>query len=217
MWKLDHKEDWSLKNWCFRTVVLKTLESPLDSKEMKSVNPKGNQPWIFIGRTDVETEAPIYWLPDVKTLLILTDPDAGKDWKREKAMTEDEMVGASLTQWTWVWVNSRSWWWTEAWCAVVHGVAKSWTRMRDWTDWHQGSSPSFFILIEKHLSWTFPRCWIETNKTAVKTWVTPAPILTSWSPFCYVWLAYGFGGCLEILVEKYQAMCIESDFVLNSQ
>ena len=105
----------------------------------------------------------------------------------------------------------------EAWCAVVHGVAKSWTRMRDWTDWHQGSSPSFFILIEKHLSWTFPRCWIETNKTAVKTWVTPAPILTSWSPFCYVWLAYGFGGCLEILVEKYQAMCIESDFVLNSQ
>ena len=105
----------------------------------------------------------------------------------------------------------------EAWCAVVHGVAKSWTRMRDWTDWHQGSSPSFFILIEKHLSWTFPRCWIETNKTAVKTWVTPAPILTSWSPFCYVWPAYGFGGCLEILVEKYQAMCIESDFVLNSQ
>ena len=105
----------------------------------------------------------------------------------------------------------------EAWRAAVHGVTKSQTRLSNWTDWHQGSSQRCFILIEKHLSWTFPRCWIETNKTAVKTWVIPAPILTSWSPFCYVWPAYGFGGCLEILVEKYQAMWIESDFVLNSQ
>ena len=90
---LDHKESWALKNWCFWTVVLeKTLESPLDCKEIKLVNPKGNQSWIFIGRTD--TEAPILWPPDGKNWLIGKDPDAGKDWRQdEKRMTEDEMVG----------------------------------------------------------------------------------------------------------------------------
>ena len=92
MWKLDYKESWALKNWYFLTVVLeKTLESPLDCKEIKPVNPKGNQPWIFIGRTEAET--PILWPPDVKNWLI-EYPDAGKDWRREvKGMTEDEMVG----------------------------------------------------------------------------------------------------------------------------
>ena len=80
MWELDHKEDWALKNWCFWTVVLeKTLESPLDSKEIKPVNPKGNQPWTYIGRTDAEAEAPIIWPSDVKSQLIRKDPDAGKD------------------------------------------------------------------------------------------------------------------------------------------
>ena len=95
MWQLDHKGGWALKNWCLYTVVLeKTLESPLDSKKIKPINPKGNQPWIFIGRTDVETEAPILWPPDVKSLLIRKDPDAGKDWRQEeKRVTEDEMVG----------------------------------------------------------------------------------------------------------------------------
>ena len=94
MWELDHKEVWAPKNWCFRFVVLeKTLESPLDSKDIKPVNPKGNQPWIFIGRTDVETEDPILWPPDVDSRLIEKDPDAGKDWgQEEKGMTEDEMV-----------------------------------------------------------------------------------------------------------------------------
>ena len=84
-----------LKNWCFRTVVLeKTLESLLDSKEIKPINPKGNQLWIFIGRTDAEAEAPILWPPEVKSLLIGKDPDAGKDWRQEeKVTTEDEMVG----------------------------------------------------------------------------------------------------------------------------
>ena len=92
---LDHKESWVLKNWCFQTVVLqKTLESPFDSKEIKPVNPKRNQPWVFIERTDAEIEAPILWLPDVKNQLMGKDPDAGKDWSQEeKAMTEDEMVG----------------------------------------------------------------------------------------------------------------------------
>ena len=95
MWELDHKQGWALKNWCLWTVVLeKTLESPLDSKEIKSVNPKGNQPWIFIGRTDAEAAAPILWPPEEKSQVIRKDPDAGKDWRlEEKGKTEDEMVG----------------------------------------------------------------------------------------------------------------------------
>ena len=94
MWELDHKEGWALKNWCFWTVVLeKILESPLDCKEIQPVNPKGNQSWIFIGRTDAEAEAPILWPSDGKRWLIVKDPDAEKDWGQEKWATEDEMVG----------------------------------------------------------------------------------------------------------------------------
>ena len=94
MWELDHKESWVPKNWCFQTVLLeKTLESPLNCKEINPVNLKGNQSWIFIGRTDVEAEAPILWPPDVKSRLIGKDPDAGRDWgQEEKGMTEDEMT-----------------------------------------------------------------------------------------------------------------------------
>ena len=94
MWELDHKEGWEMKNWCFWIVVLeKTLESPLDSKEIKPVNPKGNQPWMFIGRTDAEAEDLILWPPDANSQLIGKDPDAGKDWgQEEKGVTEDEMV-----------------------------------------------------------------------------------------------------------------------------
>ena len=95
MWELDYSESWAPKNWCFWTVVLqKTLESPLDCKEIQIVHPKGNQSWIFIGRTDAEAEAPILWPPDVKNWLIGKDADAGKDWRQEeKGMTEDEIVG----------------------------------------------------------------------------------------------------------------------------
>ena len=94
MWELDYKESWALKNWCFWTVVLeKTLESPLNCKEIQPVHPKGNQPWIFIGRTDVEVETPILWPPDVKNWLIWKDLDAGKDWRQEKGMIDNEMVG----------------------------------------------------------------------------------------------------------------------------
>jgi len=94
MWELDHKKDWALKNWCFWIVVLeKTLESPLDSKNIKPVNPKGNQPWIFIGRTDAEAEALTLLPPDAKSWLTGKDPDAGKDWRREKGTTKNEMVG----------------------------------------------------------------------------------------------------------------------------
>ena len=93
--KKKKKESWGLENWCFWTVMLeKTLESPLDCKEIQSVNPKGNRSWIFIGRTDAEAETPILWPPDAKNWLIGKDPDAGKDWRREKkGTTEDEMVG----------------------------------------------------------------------------------------------------------------------------
>ena len=96
MWELDHKESWMPKNWCFWTVVLeKTLESPLDCKEIQPVHPKGNQSWIFIGRTDAEAETPILWPPDAKNWLIEKDLDAGTDWRREeeKGTIEDEMVG----------------------------------------------------------------------------------------------------------------------------
>ena len=95
MWELDYKESWAPKNWYFWIVVLeKTLESPLDCKEIKPVHSKGDQSWIFIGRTDAEAETPILWPPDVKNWLIWKDPDTGKDWwQEEKGMTEDEMAG----------------------------------------------------------------------------------------------------------------------------
>ena len=91
IWELDHKEGWVPKNWCFLIVLEKTFESPLNSKKIKLVNPKGNQPWIFIGRTDAE--APIVWPPDAKSWLIGKDPDSGRDWKpKEKGVAKDELV-----------------------------------------------------------------------------------------------------------------------------
>ena len=94
MWELDCEESCVLKNWCFWTVVLeKTLESPLDCKEIQPVHPKGGQSWIFIGRTDAEAETPMLWPPDAQSWLIWKDPDAGKDWRQEKRTTEDEVVG----------------------------------------------------------------------------------------------------------------------------
>ena len=112
MWELDYKENWVPKNWCFWTVVLeKTLESPLDCKGIKPVHPKGNQSWVFIGRTDFEAETPILWQPDAKSWLIWKDPGAGKDWEQEeKGTTEDEMVG-----WHHLLMGLGvlgSWWWT---------------------------------------------------------------------------------------------------------
>ena len=95
MWQLDYKESWVLKNWCFWTVVLeKTLESPLDCKEIQPIRLRGNQSWIFIGTTDAKAETPVLWPPDEESWLIKKDPDAGKDWRqREKGTTEDKMVG----------------------------------------------------------------------------------------------------------------------------
>ena len=109
MWELDCEESWVPKNWCFRTVVLeKTRESPSDCKEIKPVNPKGNKPWILIGRSDAEAEAPILGPLDAKNWLIGKDLDARKDWgQEEKRAAEDE---ASPTQWIWVWSSSWRWW-----------------------------------------------------------------------------------------------------------
>ena len=115
MWELDSEESWVLKNWCFWTVVLqKTLESPLDCKEVQPVHPKGDQYWVFIGRTDAEAQIPILWPPDAKNWLSGKRPWC---WERLKVGGEGDDKGwdcwmASPTWWTWVWVSSRSWWWT---------------------------------------------------------------------------------------------------------
>ena len=141
MWQLNHKEGWVSKNWYFRTVVLeKTLKSPLDGKKIKPVNPKGNHPWIFVGRTDVEAEASILWPLDAKSQLIAKDPDAEKDWRQEEEeVAEDEMVGWHH------WFNGYEFEQTlkdrGAWHTAVNGVAKSWTWQ--WLKQQQGflSSP----------------------------------------------------------------------------
>ena len=113
MWELDHKGNWVLKNWCFRTVVLdKTLESPLDCKGIKPINHKGNQPWIYLGRTDAEVEALILWPPDAKKQLIGKDSKAAKDWGQKEEGGNRGWNGwmASSTQWICVWANSRRQW-----------------------------------------------------------------------------------------------------------
>ena len=154
MWELACKESWALKNWCFWTVVLeKTLESPLDCKEIQPVCPGGNQSWMFIGRTDAETETPILWLPDSKNWLTRKDPDAGPEWRQEKkGTTEDEMVGCHH------WLNRHEFEEAQelvmdrkAWCAAVHGVTKSRTWLSDWTELN-----NFYIIkltILKHTIW----------------------------------------------------------------
>ena len=137
MWDLDHKESWVLKNWRFWTVVLeKTLESPLDSKEIKLVKPKGNQSLIFIGRTD--TEVPILWPPDVKNWLIGKDPDPGKDWRQEeKGTTKDEIVGLlhwlnghdteQSPGWTWRWTWNPDMLQSKVLQRIRHDWVTSWT------------------------------------------------------------------------------------------
>ena len=130
--KLSTEELMLFKNWCFSQLMEKIPESPLNCKEIKPVNPKGNQSWIFTGRT--EAEAPILWPPDAKNWLTGKDPDAGKDWRQEeKGMTEDETAGwhhwlVSLSKLQELVMNR------EAWCAAAHGVTKRQTRLSDWTE-----------------------------------------------------------------------------------
>ena len=153
MRKLDCEESWAPKNWCFWSVVLKkTLESPLDCKEIQPVHSKGDQSWVFIGRTDAKAESPILWPPHMKSWLIGKDPDARRDWgQEEKGTTEDEMWMASPTRWAWVWVSSRSWWWTGRPIVLrftgLQRVGHDWATELNW--------------ILCHLLVLFPRCNIS--------------------------------------------------------
>ena len=131
--ELDHKESWVQKNWCFWSVVLEKTLSPLDSKEIQPVHPKGDQSWMYTGRTDAETEAPILWPPDVKCRLIRKDPDAGKDWSRRRRerqrmtlLTNTDTMDMSLRK-LWEMVKDK-----DTWHAILHGVVKSQTWLSNW-------------------------------------------------------------------------------------
>ena len=161
MWELDYKESWKPRNWCFWTVVLeKTLESPLDCKEIQPVHPKGNQSWIFIERMDAEAGTPILWPPDVRNWLTGKDPDAGKDWRwEEKGMTEDEIVGWHH------WINGHEFQQPLG-AGIEQGslancslwVANSWTWLSYWTNYS-------WIMCKKNLGLFEANFYILTSLT----------------------------------------------------
>ena len=203
MWELDYIEGWAPKNWCFQTVVLEeTLESLLDCKEISPVNPKGNQPWIFIGRTDAEAETPLVWPPDVEKLPIGKDPDTRKDWKQEeKGTTEDEIFGwASPTRWTWVWVNSGRWWWTGRPGVLrfmgLQRVGHNWATELNWMNiqgWFPLGLTGLISLLSKGLSRVFSSATIQKHqffgtrpslwsKSHTQTWLLEKPLLWLYRP-----------------------------------
>ena len=157
IWELDYKESWVPNNWCFWTMVLQTLENPLDCKKIQSVHPKRDQSWMFIGRTDVEPETPIIWPHDVKSWLIWNNPDAGKDWRWEQK-------GQQRIRWLdgithsmdmslhglWELVIDRG-----PWHAVVYGVAKSRTRLSNWTELRAGITFSRKSIMVNSRFWIF--------------------------------------------------------------
>ena len=201
MWELDCKESWVWKNWCFWTVVLeKTLENPLNTKDIQPVHPKGNQSWIFIGRTDVEAETPILCPLDAKNRLICKDPDAGKDWRwEEKGLTEDDGWMASPTQWAWVWVNSRSWWWTGRpgmlQSMESQRVGHDWATGLNWTDTNflieisivlTGTSILWLILLLLSIPWLLPIGLTEVH--LVLEHIDFSPIFLTWILLILSWI-----------------------------
>ena len=191
MWELDCNDSWVLKNWCLPTMVLeKTLESPLDCKEIQAVHPKGNQPWIFTGRTDAE--APILWPPDVKSWHIGKDPDAWKDWG-QKGTTEDEMVGWHH------WPNGHEFEQAlgdgkgqEAWRAAVHGVAKSWTWLSNWTTTAKAIWRNQAPLLRQHYKATVIKT--VTTGTKINIWSMKQESKPRDNPSTYGQLIYDGGG-----------------------
>ena len=185
LWGLDHKESWAPKNWCFWTVVLeKTLESPLDWKEIQPVHPKGDQSWVFTGRTDTEAETPILWPPDEKSWLIWC-------WERLKAGEGDNRGWdgwmASPTQCSWVWVNSGSWQWTGRPGVLRSMGLQSQTRLSDWTEPNH-----VHILTRERLSWPaisqsnirIPTCLANINNIENSCWLT----FCNLDKICLLWV-----------------------------
>ena len=179
MWELDCEESWAPKNWCFWTVVLeKTLEIPLDCKEIQPVHSEGDQPWDFFGRNDAKAETPILWPPHMKSWLIGKDSDAGRDWEGGEGDDRGwDGWMASPTWWTWVWVNSRSWWWTGSpgvlrfmglqrvghdWASELNWVVSHWWKMPSLVHWGLLTGFSNWSILSHWDSWKFNRCiWFE--------------------------------------------------------
>ena len=199
MWELDCEERLVPKNWCFWTVVLeKTLESPLDCKEIQPVHSKGDQSWVFFGRNDAEAETPVLWPPHAKSWLIGKDSDAGRGWEQEeKGTTEDEIDGwmASLTRWTWVSVISGSWWWTGR-----PGVLQSMGSQRVRHDWLTDLIWSDLKVSFFHLLWKE-----SLNKEESLCCNAMSPVSCCWNENQYAWILYWFS--LSIL-SNWQVLCL---------